>query len=63
MKKPIKEKLALSWHFLGFKQEELCEKLSHYLEDKNNHYVSRRGLPPWRLQPERTPNDQSRHLW
>jgi hypothetical protein len=63
MKKPMKEKLALSWHCLGSKHEELCEKLGLYLEEKKKHHATRSDLAPWRSRPERTTNEQAKHLW
>jgi hypothetical protein len=63
MKKPIKEKLALSWHSLGFKHEGLCEKLGLYLEEKQKRHATKNDLIPWRSRPEQTTNEQVKHLW
>ena len=44
MKKPIKDKLILSWHFLGYKHEVLCEKLGVYLEEKKKSQTTGSGI-------------------
>jgi len=62
MKKALKERLVLSWHTLGFKHEELCEKLGIYLEAKKS-LPTGSGLVPWRSRPEKTPVDPKKYLW
>ena len=63
MKKPIKDKLILSWHFLGYKHEVLCEKLGVYLEEKKKSQTTGSGLAPWRSRPAKATNDRLKYLW
>ena len=62
MKKALRKRFVLSWLTLGFKHEELCEKLGVYLEVKKN-LPTGSGLVPWRSRPEKALINPTKYPW